>query len=143
MIPRLCSRFWKTSALPLIARDDHTAHIKPDGTERVGQPQNIRIVGDAEITADFVFLNICRIDDKNNFSLVLELKQHLDFAIRRKPRQNPGSVVIVKELAAKFQIELAAKLRDPFADLLRLQMQVFFVVKSSALHISPSFIQFE
>ena len=130
-------------ALPLVARDNHAAHIKPNGAERIRQPQNIRIIGDAEIAADLVFLNIRRIDDENDLRLILELKQHLNFAIRRKARQNSGSMVIVKKLAAKLQIELAAKLRDPFADLFGLQMQVFFVVKSNALHISPSFIQFE
>jgi hypothetical protein len=44
-------------------------------------------------------------------------------------------VEIVKQLAAKLQIQLAAKLRDPLADLLGLCEKIFFIVKANAIHM--------
>ena len=43
---------------------------------------------------------------------------------------------IVKQLASKLHIQLASKLADSFADLLRLHLQIFFVVKP-CLHTYP------
>ena len=39
-------------------------------------------------------------------------------------------MVIVKELAAELEIQLAAELRDPFFDMFRLNPQVFVIIKS-------------
>jgi hypothetical protein len=43
-------------------------------------------------------------------------------------------VVIVKEFAAEFQIQLAAELGDPPFDLLRLGGEVKFIVKADSRH---------
>ena len=48
--------------------------------------------------------------------------------------QNAGSVIIIKQLAAEFQIQLAAEFRDTLLDLLRLQTEVFVIVKTYLLH---------
>ena len=50
-----------------------------------------------------------------------QLKEHLELAVRLKSRKHARSMIIVEELAAKFQIQLAAKLRDALPDVLRLQ----------------------
>jgi hypothetical protein len=51
-------------------------------------------------------------------------------------RQHPGGVIVVEELAAEFQVQLAAELRDAFSDLLRLRGEIFLIVKSDGSHIS-------
>ena len=43
--------------LPGILRDDDTADIQVDAAESVDQTQNIQIVGDAQVAADFILFN--------------------------------------------------------------------------------------
>ena len=50
------------------------------------------------------------IDGNDDLHIVLELLEHPDLAVRRKARQHPGGVVIIEQLAAEFQIQLAAEL---------------------------------
>ena len=49
--------------------------------------------------------------------------------------QNAGSVIIIEQLAAEFQIQLAAEFRDTLLDLLRLQTEVFVIVKTYLVHV--------
>ena len=48
--------------------------------------------------------------------------------------QNAGSVIIIEQLAAEFQIQLAAEFRDTLLNLLRLQTEVFVIVKTYLVH---------
>ena len=50
-----------------------------------------------------------------------------------EPRQDPGGVVVVKQFAAKLQVELTAELVDAGADVLRLHFQIFFIVETKAI----------
>ena len=56
------------------------------------------------------------------------------FSDRLEAGQHPGSMVIVIELAAEFQIQLSAKLGDPLPDVLGLQGQIFLVIESNSMH---------
>ncbi len=42
---------------------------------------------------------------------------------------------IIKQLAAEFQVKLAAELADPIPDMLRLNLQILLIVKAD-LHLS-------
>ena len=55
-------------------------------------------------------------------------------AVRREAGKNPGSVQIVKQFAAEFQVQLVAELGDPLPDVLGLHGSVFVVVKSDSCH---------
>ena len=112
----------------------HAAHIQPDPPECIDQAQHIQVVGDAQIAPALIFLNIAGADDDDDLRRFLHLQQHFYLAVRRKARQYPGSMVIVKQLAAEFQIQLAAELPDPLPDFIRLHFQVFFVVKPDFEH---------
>lgn len=46
--------------------------------------------------------------------LVRKLHQHLKLAVRGKTGQNPGSMVVVKQFTAEFQVQLVPELTDPF-----------------------------
>ena len=48
--------------------------------------------------------------------------------------QYAGCVIIIKQLAAEFQIQLAAEFRDTLLDLLRLHAEVFVIVKTYLVH---------
>ena len=85
------------------------------------------------ITADTVVIvgdDILGADDDDDLGLVFQLQQHLQLGVRLKARQHAGSVVVIKQLAAKLQVELVVKLGDPLPDMRRLHGKVFVVVKS-------------
>ena len=47
-------------------------------------------------------------------------------------------MVVVKELAAKLHVQLAAELGHPLTDMVGLQLQILFVVESDFHGLSPS-----
>ncbi|MFR8349212.1 MAG: hypothetical protein ACLVAV_07890 [Clostridium sp.] len=49
------------------------------------------------------------------FSLVGQLKEHTQLAVRCEARKDSGGVVIVKQLAAELQIQFVTELADPFS----------------------------
>ena len=117
------------SLLPGPAGQDDGADIQADAAEGVDQSQGILVIGDAQIAADFAGLDIIGVDRDEDLFLVLHLQQHLDFAVRLEAREDAAGVVVVKELAAELQIELAAELVDPLHDAFRLHFCVLVVIK--------------
>ena len=116
--------------LPGVLGDDHAAHIEAQRAEHVDQPQYVIVIGDAQIAPNFAFFNIAGADGHHDLHLVLHGAQHPDLAVRLKARQYPAGVVVVKQLAAELQIQLAAELCAALANMLRLQRQIFVVVKT-------------
>ena len=114
--------------------DHNAAHIQTAGAENVDQAQHIHIIGDAQIAANLVLLDVGGVDDDDDLRVVLQLLQHTDLAVGGEPGQHAGGVIVVKQLAAKLQIELAAKLGDALSDMLRLHLQIFLVVESASHH---------
>ena len=53
---------------------------------------------------------------------------------RTKARKHTGGMVVVKQLAAEFQIQLAAEALYTLAYVLRLQLKIFFVIESLFVH---------
>ena len=66
-----------------------------------------------------------------------KLQKHLQLGIRLKARQHAGRMVVVKQLAAKFQIELIVKLGDTLPDMGGLHRKIFVVIKSDLHQHSP------
>ena len=114
-----------------ILRDDNTADIEAASAELINQTEHVAVIGDAEVAADFVFLNIGCGNCHNNLGLIGKLHQHAQFCVRCKARKNAGCVEIVEQLSTEFQIQLVVKLVDAVADVLGLHFQVFFIVKSN------------
>ena len=128
--------------LPGVLRDDDAADVQPDGAEGIDQPHHVQIVGDAEIAPALVHLDVGRVDGDDDLRLVLELQQHLHLAVRQEARQHARGVIIVKQLAAEFQIELAAEGVHALEDPLRLQTQILFKIKSDFCHNDVLFLFF-
>ena len=120
--------------LGMVMGDADAAHIQADPTEGIDEAQDIQIVGDTQVAAALVLFDGISADDNDDLRGVLHLQQHFHLAIRRKPRQHAGSVVIIKELTAEFQVQLTAKLTDALPDLIRLHLQVFFIIKADFEH---------
>ena len=108
----------KGAVLPGILCDGYAAHIEAVFMKRVDQAQDVGIIGDAQITAYFIFLNVLCAYDNDQLCLAFELLEHMELGIRRKARKHAGSVIIIKKLAAKFQIQLMVELLDALPDML-------------------------
>ena len=104
--------------LPCVLRDAHAADIKPQRAERVNQAQAVVIIGDAEVAAALAALDVVGGDGDDDLGLVLHFEQHFHLAVGREAGEDAGGVVIVEELAAEFQIQLAAEFADAVADVL-------------------------
>ena len=110
--------------------DYDTAHIETDILKLAAQAQYIFIVGDAEVAAYLVFLNVVGADNHDNFSLVAQLQEHLQLAVRLETGKHATGVVVVKEFAAKLEVKFVSEFGNAFLDAFRLNLEVFLVVKS-------------
>ena len=120
--------------LAAVPAHHHTAHIEAHAPEDVDQPQHVVVIGDAQVPPDLVFLDVCGVDGNEDLHVVLQLLEHPDLAVRLESRQHPGGVVVVEQLAAELQIQLAAELGDALFDLLGLGGEVLLIVKTDGRH---------
>ena len=112
----------------------HAAHIEALAAECVDEAEHVHVIGDAQVAANLVLLNIGSADGNHDLSAVPQLAQHTDLAVGGEAGQYPGGVVVIKELAAKLQIELAAKLGNALLDMGGLHLQILVVIKSDSVH---------
>ena len=124
--------------LTCVSCDTHASYIKTASGKLINKTENIFVISDAQVTAHFVFVDVCSTDNNDDFSLITELHKHTELAVRFKSRKNTGSVVIVKKLSAEFKIQFVVKFADAVANMLRLHLQILLVVKS-CFHLSFSF----
>ena len=117
-----------------ILGDRDRADIQADLGKSIDQAEHFLVVCDAEVTSSFILLDRIRIDRDNDLDFILQLHEHLDFAVRLKARKNTGGVVIVEEFSAEFQIQLTAEFSDTVTDLLRLHLHVLFIAKAYFKH---------
>ena len=127
--------------LPGVLRDDDRADIKAEPAEHVDQAQHVVIIADAEVAAHFVLLDIPRADGHHDLHVVFHRGEHADLAVGLEPRQHARGVVVVKELAAELQIELAAELAHALPDVLCLQLQIFIIVETDLHDCFPPLVQ--
>ena len=104
--------------------DDHAVHRKAGLGDVVDQAQHLHVVADAQIRPDLGLFDIPGRDGKDDLRLVLHGLQQPDLAVGVETGQHPGGVVVVKQLAAKLQIQLAGKLGNPLADFLGLLLYI-------------------
>ena len=113
-----------------VVGDDYASHIEPPVRKGVDEPQNVHIVGDAQIVADLVFRDIGGADGNDDLRLIGKLHQHPQLTVGLKTRKHPGGMVVVKKLSTEFQVQFISKLADPLTDVIGLHGQIFVVVKS-------------
>ena len=120
--------------LAIIAGQHNTGHIEAEIPEDVDQPDHIQIIGNAQIPPDFVFLDIRGVDGNHHLHLLLQVQQHPQLAVRPEAGKHTGCVIVVIQLAAELQIELAAELGNAIPDMAGLHLQIFVVVKCPLNH---------
>ncbi len=111
-------------------RDDDGSDEEAALAEFVHEAENVGVVGDAEVAPDLVVLNVHRGDDDDDLRLVAQLGEHAQLGIRLEAGKHAGCVVIVKELAAEFEVELAAEFRNAGFDAFGLHFEIFFIAET-------------
>ena len=96
--------------------DGHASHIEPLVPVGLDQAQYIGVIGNPQIAADLIFLDVFRADDDYDLRLVAELLEQTQFAVRGKSGKYAGRMVVVEKLSAEFQIELVVEFSDPLPD---------------------------
>ena len=118
------------AGLTVVVRDDDTGNEETAVGELIAQTQNVHIVGDAEVVADFVRVDVEGTDDDDDLGIVTQLHQHVQLTIGLETRQHAAGMVVVEELAAKLHVEFVSKLGYALLDVLRLNFLIFLVVES-------------
>ena len=121
--------------LPVVPGQHHAAHEQAQAPEDVDQAEDVVVIGDAQVAPDLVLLNVRRVDGNDDLHILLKLLEHPDLAVRLEARQDPGGMVVVEQLAAEFQVQLAAELGNPLFDLFGLGGEVFLIVKANGCHM--------
>ena len=124
----------------LVLGEHHVLGEEAALAEDVDQPQEVFLVGDAQVGADFVALQIAGVDAHQDLHVVLDALEHGDLVVRREPGQDAGGVHVVEQLAAHLQIEAAADGFAAPADVLGLEVDVLVAIESHGmiLHGHPS-----
>ena len=115
--------------LARVARDHHTAHQKTERLQVADQLQRIVGVGDAEVGAHLLVLDVAGIDGEDDLGLILEGLEETQLHVRVVARQTARRMEVVHQLAAELQIELS-ELRRTATDLVALFAQILLVVES-------------
>ena len=88
--------------LTIVLGYHHSAYHEPSVQELVPQPQHIHIVGNAQVAAHLVLLDVAGTDDNHYLGIVAQLHEHFQLAVGLKSREDTTGVVVVKKLTAKF-----------------------------------------
>ena len=118
------------------AGQNDASDVETVACEGVHKAEQILVIGDAEIAADLVLLDVGRVDRDDDFGLVLELAEHCDLGVGLEAGKHAGRMIVVKELAAEFQIELSAEFADSLSDMFGLCFEILIIIKSD-LHDDP------
>ena len=116
--------------LPVEVCNDHRANQQSPVCKYIAQAQHVLSVRDAQVTAHLVALDVFGRDDDDNLCIVLQLHEHPQLTVWLETRQDAAGVVVVIELTAKLHIEFVAELSDALLDVLRLDAEVFLIVKT-------------
>ena len=126
------------SRLAGVLGDDHSRDSKAVAAEQVNQAQHILVIGNAEVTTSLVFLDVVCVDRDDNLDIVGDALEHAELAVRFKTRQHAARMIVIEQLTAKLQIELATKLRDALLNVSSLQLDILRVVETLAHIWLPS-----
>ena len=88
------------AGLAVVVGDDDRTDQETTLLKLRAQAEDIFIVGNAEVAAHLVLLNVNGTDDDDYFGAVAQLRKHFQFTVGLKTRQNSAGVVVVEEFAS-------------------------------------------
>ena len=116
------------AGLAVVVGDDDAVDAEAALHELVAQAQHVHVVGDAEVVADLVLLDVDGADHDHDLQIVLQLVKHLELAVRLESRQHAAGMVVVEEFAPELHVQFVAEFGDALLDVLRLDPEILLVV---------------
>ena len=116
--------------LTVVVGDDDAAHQEAALHEHLAQAQHVLVVGDAQVAALLVLLDVRGTDDDDYLRIVLQLREHLQFAVGLEARQDTTGVVVVEKLTAEFKVKFVSELGDALLDVFGLYPKILLVVET-------------
>ena len=111
-------------------RYNNRAHHKTTFLKLIAQPQHIHIVGNAQILAHLILLDVQCADNNHNLCMILQLSKHPQLAVGLKTRQHSARMMIVKKFSTQLKIELISEMSNTLLNVLALYLKILIVVKS-------------
>jgi hypothetical protein len=90
----------------LEAVDDDGGDVEVSLAQIIHVFEGLVIIGESEVASDLALVDVLCADAEDEFDLVAELPEHLDFGVHVKAGQDAGRVIIITQLAAELEIEL-------------------------------------
>ena len=118
------------TGLTIVVGDDHAADVEATAFELAAQTKHVLVVGDAEVGAHLVLLDVGGADDNNDLGRIGELAQHSQLAVGLETGQDARGMMVVEEFATQFEVEFALKVGNALLDMLGLDADVLVVVES-------------
>ena len=116
--------------LLLVAGDDHGAHLDAPFAQVIDELERIGIIGDAEIRADLLALDVAGVDAQDHIHLVAQLLQQAHLDVRIKSGKDARGMKIPQELAAEFQIQFVVEFLHAPEDGLGLLLEIVVIVET-------------
>ena len=118
------------TGLAVVVCDNHRSYQKAAALELLTQTQDVHVIGDTQVTAHLVLLNVNGTDYDNNLSIVAQLVEHAQLTVRLETGKDAAGVVIVEEFASELKVKFVAELSYALLDVFGLYPQILVVVKS-------------
>ena len=115
--------------LTVVAVDDDGSDVDAVGAQVINQFQRCVVVGDAEVRAHTLVLDVIGVDADQEVCLVGQLFEEPDLDIRVEARKDARGVEIANEFAAEFQEEPPLAGVHSLENLCGLGGEILFVVK--------------
>ncbi|MPM43048.1 hypothetical protein SDC9_89721 [bioreactor metagenome] len=123
--------------LSVVARDDDAVDGQSVFPQLIDQAEDVHIIGDAVVAADFVAFDIASVDADQDLRLVLQFLQQFDFGVFIESRQYAFRMLVADQFPSEFKIQFIV-IVDPFEDVFRLFFNVFLWIKADFFHLFSS-----
>ena len=98
--------------------------------EDIRKTQHVLVVGNTQIAASFVLLDVIRVDRDDDLNIFRKALEHAELDRGLEAGEHAARMVVVEKLAAELEVELAAELLDALLDARRLKLNVLLVIES-------------
>ena len=102
--------------LPAEARDDDGGHLDAFGAQIVDELEGGIVVGDAEVGADALALDVVGVDADDEIGVGGEVLQEAQLDVGVEAGEDPRRMEVADQLAAELQVEAAGAALDTLAD---------------------------
>ena len=98
------------SRLTIVVSDDNRSYHESAILKFAAKAEYILVVGNAQVGAFLVFLNVGSADYDDDLNAVANFLKHAQLAVGQESRQYAACVVVVEEFTAELEVKFTIKL---------------------------------